>query len=84
MDGSLLEILEKLTMVHTSENFQRTSLKTLMISLLDQFLPTMLLKKTPEENQLENSGSTKPLQRLPQEKFLLLIKDLKVLNSSLT
>ena len=84
MDGSQLETLGKLIMAHTSEIFQRISLKTLMIFLSDQFLATMLLKKTPEENQLENSGSTKPLQRPLQEKSLLLIKDLKVLNSNLT
>jgi len=84
MDGSQLETLAKLTTAHMSEFFQRTFLRTLMIFSLDQFFPTMLLKKTLGENQLENSGLTKPLLRQPQEKFLLLIKDLKALNSSHT
>jgi hypothetical protein len=84
MDGSQLETLAKLTTAHMSEFFQRTFLRTLMIFSLDQFLSTMLLKKTLGENQLENSGLTKPLLRQPQEKFLLLIKDFTVLNLSLT
>lgn len=77
---SQLETLVKLTMAHTSETFQRTFSKTVMIFSSDQFSPTMPSKKMLEVNQQENSGSTNPLQRLLQEKFSQHTKDFMVLN----
>ena len=77
---SQLETLVKLTMAHTSDTFQRTFSKTVMIFSSDQFSPTMPSKKMLEENQQENSGSTNPLQRLLQEKFSQHTKAFMVLN----